>query len=146
MAATSEKAPTSLSTDQPGGKERRLDEAVVVSDKRKLDQEAGVVSEKQIADLEDLPISQADLDSLRRTPGHINLAAFLIAIVELAERFSYYGVTAVLVNFIQQPRPSRTGASYSTFLQSGALDRGQRTATAISTFNSFWVVRECTLE
>jgi len=56
----------------------------------------------------------------------------------LAERFSYYGSTAVWTNFIQQPLPkgSVTGAGKSG--QSGALGKGQQVATGLTTFNSFW--------
>ena len=92
MAAVSEKTSIEPSDGDDGLKDRKI-----------ADEET-VISEKRITDLEHVPISQEDLDTLRRTPGPINLAAYLIAICELVERFSYYGVTAVLVNFIQQVR------------------------------------------
>lgn len=77
--------------------------------------------------------------SLPRHPDRLPWAAYLIAYVELAERFSYYGCTVVFTNFIQQPLPpnSRTGAGHDK--QSGALGMGQRASTGITTFNSFWV-------
>ncbi|CCM03467.1 uncharacterized protein FIBRA_05600 [Fibroporia radiculosa] len=64
----------------------------------------------------------------------------VIAFIELAERFSYYGTTVVFTNFLQQPLPphSRTGAGYADG-QSGALGLGQRASSAIGTFNAFWV-------
>ncbi|KAG0142781.1 hypothetical protein CROQUDRAFT_662105 [Cronartium quercuum f. sp. fusiforme G11] len=82
--------------------------------------------------------SEDELQTLRRVPGSVNLAAYLIALVELVERFSYYGSTVVFTNFIQRPLPpgSVTGAGG---LQSGALNMGQRASTGITTFNSFWV-------
>ena len=71
--------------------------------------------------------------------------------MEFCERFSYYGTTAVFVNFIQQPRPygSRTGAiqdnaacfrasTQSACLQPGGLGMDQRAATGLTTFNQFW--------
>lgn len=66
----------------------------------------------------------------------------VIAIVELAERFSYYGTTVVFVNFIQQPLPpgSRTGAPLDSEGQAGALGLGQRASTGITTANTFWCV------
>lgn len=78
------------------------------------------------------------LSSLPRIPGPLNLPTFLIAIVEFAERFSYYGTTVVFTNFIQRPLPpgSTTG---SGGVQSGALGMGQQAATGITTFNTFWV-------
>ncbi|KAI0321429.1 peptide transporter PTR2A [Amylostereum chailletii] len=63
----------------------------------------------------------------------------VIAFVEMAERFSYYGSTAVWTNFIQQPLPanSRTGAG-GAHGQSGALGKGQQTSFGLTTFNQFW--------
>jgi POT family proton-dependent oligopeptide transporter len=77
---------------------------------------------------------------LRRVPDKLPWQAYLIAYVELAERFSYYGCTVVFTNFIQQGLPpnSRTGAG-GTDGQSGALGMGQRASTGLTTFNSFWV-------
>jgi len=79
-------------------------------------------------------------DVLRRAADSIPWNAYLIAFVELAERFSYYGTTVVFTNFIQQPLPpnSHTGAGYANG-QSGALGLGQRASTGIGTFNAFWV-------
>ncbi|PYH46332.1 putative MFS peptide transporter [Aspergillus saccharolyticus JOP 1030-1] len=76
--------------------------------------------------------------SLRRVAGKVKWTAYTVAFVELCERFSYYGTTAVYTNFIQQPLPagSDTGAGGSG--QSGALGQGQRTSTALTTFNTFW--------
>ncbi|KAI0330301.1 oligopeptide transporter [Cubamyces sp. BRFM 1775] len=76
--------------------------------------------------------------TLRRVSDSIPWSAYLIALCELAERFSYYGTTVVFTNFIQQPLPkgSRTGADVA---QAGALGLGQRASTGIGTFNTFWV-------
>jgi POT family proton-dependent oligopeptide transporter len=65
----------------------------------------------------------------------------VIAFVELAERFSYYGTTVVFTNFIQRPLPpgSTTGSNKSANGSAGALGQGQRAAVALTTFNSFWV-------
>lgn len=78
--------------------------------------------------------------TLPRHPDRLPWAAYLIAYVELAERFSYYGCTVVFTNFIQQPLPpgSKTGAG-GAHGQSGALGRGQQASTGLTTFNSFWV-------
>ncbi|EIN04582.1 PTR2-domain-containing protein [Punctularia strigosozonata HHB-11173 SS5] len=85
--------------------------------------------------------------TLRRVSDSLPWAAYMIATVELAERFSYYGSTVVFTNFIQQPLPSgtpddpgnhRTGAG-GAHGQSGALGLGQRASTGLTTFNSFWV-------
>jgi len=38
--------------------------------------------------------------TLRKVPGKIHLNAYLIAFVEFAERFSYYGATVVFTNYM----------------------------------------------
>jgi proton-dependent oligopeptide transporter, POT family len=78
--------------------------------------------------------TEEEMHKLRRVSGKIPWAAYTIAFVELCERFSYYGTTAVFVNFIQQPLPpgSNTGAGKDDY-QSGALDMGQRASTGLTT-------------
>lgn len=39
--------------------------------------------------------SEEDLRTLRRISGHLHWTIFTVAFVELCERFSYYGTTAV---------------------------------------------------
>ncbi|KAL2015544.1 hypothetical protein VTK56DRAFT_5243 [Thermocarpiscus australiensis] len=85
--------------------------------------------------------TEEELHTLRRIPDKIPWNIYTIAFIELCERFSYYGTTAVFTNFIQQKLPpgSATGASYDIeHGQAGALGLGQRTAFALTTFNSFW--------
>ncbi len=88
----------------------------------------------------DIRPTKEDIQVLRRIPDAIPWPAYLIAYVELAERFSYYGSTAVFTNFIQQKLPlgSVTGAGGKNG-QSGALGTGQRASTGLTTFNTFWV-------
>ncbi|KAF9510756.1 hypothetical protein BS47DRAFT_1299831 [Hydnum rufescens UP504] len=78
--------------------------------------------------------------ALRRIPDKIPWSAYLIGIVEMAERFSYYGSTAVFTNFIQRPLPagSRTGAG-GKYRTSGALGLGTQASQGLTTFNTFWV-------
>jgi POT family proton-dependent oligopeptide transporter len=74
-----------------------------------------------------------EMRTLRRVSGPILWTVYTIAFIELCERFSYYGTTAVFVNFIQQPLPegSITGAGFEG--QSGAFDMGQRASTGLTT-------------
>ncbi|KAL4953051.1 POT family-domain-containing protein [Aspergillus filifer] len=51
-----------------------------------------------------------EMHTLRRVAGPMNWITFSVAFVELCERFSYYGTTAVFVNFIQQPLPPGSSA------------------------------------
>ncbi|KAJ5689832.1 hypothetical protein N7462_004224 [Penicillium macrosclerotiorum] len=85
-----------------------------------------------------------DLRTLRRVSGHIPWITFTVAFVELCERFSYYGTTAVFVNFIQRPLPAGStagnlppGSDFSNGVP-GALGMGQRASTGLTLFNQFW--------
>ncbi|KAK3613691.1 hypothetical protein LTR56_027730 [Elasticomyces elasticus] len=89
-----------------------------------------------------------ELKTLQRMGGKIPWQSYTIAFVELAERFSYYGTTAVFVNFLQKPRPydSQTGAIVQTqarydaigteaCVQPGGLGQGQQASTGLTTSN-----------
>ncbi|USP76397.1 hypothetical protein yc1106_03671 [Curvularia clavata] len=78
--------------------------------------------------------------TLPRVAGNIPWQAWTVAAVEFVERFSYYGTSAVFVNFIQKPLPpgSKTGAGFLKKPGSGALDMGQRASTGLNMFNQFW--------
>lgn len=88
--------------------------------------------------------TMAEMKTLRRVSGKIPWTAWTITFIEFCERFSYYGTTAVFVNFLQQPRPfgSRTGAINASpecynapgwdepsCKQPGGLGQGQQTST-----------------
>ncbi|KAH7890643.1 POT family-domain-containing protein [Phlebopus sp. FC_14] len=90
--------------------------------------------------------TEEELATLRRVSDAIPWTAYMIAVVELAERFSTpqlnttpIGASAVFTNFIQQPLPpgSRTGAGGPDG-QSGALGGGQQMSTGLTTFYQFW--------
>ena len=86
-----------------------------------------------------------EFKTLRRVGSPINWQAMTVTFVEFCERFSYYGTTAVFVNFIQQPRPygSRTGniqnnpacidrLGYDACVQPGGLGQDQQAATGLT--------------
>lgn len=88
-----------------------------------------------------------EMKTLRRVSGKIPWQAMTITFVEFCERFSYYGTTAVFVNFLQQPRPfgSRAGEivedplcynapgwDYDACVQPGGLGQGQQAATGLT--------------
>ncbi|KAJ6479566.1 peptide transporter PTR2A [Mycena sanguinolenta] len=83
--------------------------------------------------------TEEELATLRHVGDAIPWNAYLIAVVELAERFSYYGAGVVFTNFIQYPLPvgSHTGAGLLNG-QSGALGKGQHASTGITTSYQFW--------
>ncbi|KAJ5995883.1 hypothetical protein N7481_002860 [Penicillium waksmanii] len=102
------------------------------------------VSQSYVGDDDDLKTTPTDeeLATLRRVSGKLPWQTFTVAFVELCERFSYYGTTAVFVNFIQRPLPggSTTGALTTDFSNGvpGALGMGQRASTGLTLFNQFW--------
>ncbi|KAI0037174.1 peptide transporter PTR2A [Vararia minispora EC-137] len=109
----------------------------VVKDEKDLES----LSQSGLADVVDADFvapTEEELNTLRHVPDRVNWATYLIAFIEMAERFSFYGSTVVFVNFIQQPRPagSPTGAGFNG--QSGALGQGQRVSTGLTTLNQFW--------
>ncbi|KAL4744047.1 POT family-domain-containing protein [Aspergillus similis] len=68
---------------------------------------------------------------LRRVPDRIPWVALLVLIVELGERFTYFGLSGPLQNYIKNPYDP--GAELP-----GALGRGQAVATALGNFFKFW--------
>jgi POT family proton-dependent oligopeptide transporter len=68
--------------------------------------------------------------TLRRIGDPLPKAAFLVAIVELCERFTYYGASGIFQNYIQKPLDGSEGR--------GALGMGHQGATGLSTFFQFW--------
>ncbi|KAL2869436.1 putative MFS peptide transporter [Aspergillus lucknowensis] len=128
--------------------------AVQASADRSLEKEAGKApsidelpaskeyhSGEETETLHKLQPTNEEMATLRRVAGPLSWVAFSVAFVELCERFSYYGTTAVFVNFIQQPLPpgSTTGALVNNETDvPGALDMGQQASTGLTLFNSFW--------
>lgn len=103
--------------------------------------------------------TEEEFHTLRRVAGEMPWMALTVAFVELCERFSYYGTTAVcmfihltstrevtdlaVVNFIQRPLPdgSKTGAITGTKSNvPGALNMGQRASTGLTLCKSIAIV------
>ena len=89
----------------------------------------------------DYNVTDEDRATLRRVPAPMPWAALLVALCELAERFSYYGTTQVFQNMIQNQLPagSTTGDNPIPDVVPGGFGKGQQAATGITTFNTFWV-------
>ena len=69
------------------------------------------------------------METLRHVSESIPISCWLVAIVELAERFSYYGLSAPFQNYMQfTPEHS----------PKGMLGLKQQGATALSYFFQFW--------
>ncbi|CAG8084446.1 unnamed protein product [Penicillium salamii] len=124
-----------------------INEKVPVVDELTIDNapQQGVTYVDGDESIEKISPTTDELANLRRVSGKIPWSAYTIAFVELCERFSYYGTTAVFVNFIQRPLPagSTTGALVAGSSDwsngtPGALGMGQQASTGLTLFNSFW--------
>ncbi|KAI8939857.1 hypothetical protein NX059_003592 [Plenodomus lindquistii] len=71
-----------------------------------------------------------EMKTLRKVGEPLPKSAFLVAIVELCERFTYYGASGIFQNYISRPRSGEEGR--------GALGMGHQGATGLSTFFQFW--------
>ena len=60
--------------------------------------------------------------------------AFLVCVIELSERFCYYGVSGVFNNYLAEPYGS--GAPYEGI--PGAIGRGSAFASSLQNFWQFW--------
>ncbi|KAG2204548.1 hypothetical protein INT47_012607 [Mucor saturninus] len=107
-----------------------MDEKDTKTDLSVLNQEHYDVSED--GDIRIEP-TEEDWINLKEVGDDIPKAAYLVILLEFCERFTFYGLTGPFQNFIQNPVPE----SYPADLP-GAMNRGQKTATALNTFFQFW--------
>ncbi|OSS44135.1 hypothetical protein B5807_11177 [Epicoccum nigrum] len=77
------------------------------------------------------PITEEDWTNLRRVPGKLPMVALLILVVELGERFTYFGLSGPIQNYINNPYAPGSDLP-------GALGKGQAVATALGNFFKFW--------
>ena len=75
--------------------------------------------------------------SLRHVGDPLPKSAFLVAVVELCERFTYYGASGLFQNYVQRPLDGSEGR--------GALGLGHKGATGLATFFQFWCYGACRL-
>lgn len=85
--------------------------------------------------------TQTEAKTLRRVLGRATYSSYLICLIELAERASYYSVVGILANFIQRPLPdgSTTGAplSKTSSESAGALGLGVQVSSAFTLLLKF---------
>jgi hypothetical protein len=88
-----------------------------------------------------------DLASLRRVADALPWSAFLVALVEMCERFTYYGLSGPFQNYISNGYndPANPGAlgEYGLVREDNSLTvqgLGQSSATALTNFFMAWSV------
>jgi POT family proton-dependent oligopeptide transporter len=126
-------------TDLAGGVLNATSDAVAAADEKSPAADPTVSShhdKETVAghDYDDYPHGTAPTEeekrTLRRVGDPLPKSAFLVAIVELCERFTYYGASGLFQNYIQRPLDGSEGR--------GALGMGHQGATGLSTFFQFW--------
>ncbi|KAF5636196.1 peptide transporter PTR2 [Fusarium sp. NRRL 52700] len=100
-----------------------------------LDPEANAASLSDITS-DRLPPTAEEKQKLREIAGHITWVSYLLCIVELAERASFYGCKTVLNNFLQFSLPNGGNGAGAVAKDNpnghaGALNRGLRFASAM---------------
>ena len=76
--------------------------------------------------------TQEQSTTLERIADCIPWASWLIVLFAACESFAFYGTSGILQNYIQFPVPGPNET------QAGALDRGQQTATLLTTLLQFF--------
>ncbi|KAJ6597790.1 POT family-domain-containing protein [Mycena vulgaris] len=77
------------------------------------------------------PPTAEEIATLRHVGDQIPIGVWLVALIALSERFTYYGITAPFQNYMQNNRDNP--------LRPGALGLGQSAATRLSYFFTFFV-------
>ncbi|KAK3202436.1 hypothetical protein GRF29_161g1186034 [Pseudopithomyces chartarum] len=80
---------------------------------------------------EKIPEADSEWANLRRVPDKLPKIALLILAVELGERFTYFGLSGPIQNYINNPYAPGSDLP-------GALGKGQAVATALGNFFKFW--------
>ncbi|KAF2653461.1 peptide transporter-like protein PTR2 [Lophiostoma macrostomum CBS 122681] len=98
--------------------------------------ENGGIGDESLQDTDELPErgdvpTADDLASLPRVADKLPWGAFLVAIVELCERFAYYGLSGPFQNYMANKYNDPNGLP-------GAIGLKQTGATALSNFFQFW--------
>lgn len=114
-------------------------------EKELVNHESTALSDRGVGTLQDVDVEEDDglggvrptaeeLRTLRKVGEPLPKSAFLVAVVELCERFTYYGASGIFQNYIQRPLDGSQGR--------GALGMGHQGATGLSTFFQFWCYGE----
>ncbi|QIW95976.1 hypothetical protein AMS68_001494 [Peltaster fructicola] len=75
--------------------------------------------------------TEEEKQTLRKIADNLPWSAFLIAVIEICERFTYYGLSGVFQNYIQNSPDDPSGLP-------GALGLGQTAATGLGSFFQFF--------
>ncbi|KAJ6084615.1 hypothetical protein N7486_011415 [Penicillium sp. IBT 16267x] len=103
-----------------------VEQVIVTDEKRALDMDKEALS----VTVDGEEPNDDEKRSLRHVAENLPISAWLVAIVELCERFTYYGMSGMFQNYIQRPLDGSEGR--------GALGMAHQGATGLTTFFQFW--------
>lgn len=84
--------------------------------------------------------TQEEIDTRRHVPFTLPARTWLVCVIELCERFCYYGVSGIFNNYISNPYGS--GAPYTGDNLPGAIGRGSAFASGLQNYWQFWCYGE----
>ncbi|KAI9805364.1 MAG: peptide transporter ptr2 [Piccolia ochrophora] len=113
--------------DMAGGTEDHPINTLPVYTDREKDDDPGAPSETSMD--EDEP-TEEELATLPHVADKLPWSAYLVAVIELCERFAYYGINGTLQNYIENP--------YGDPKLPGGIGLGQTGATGLTNFFQFW--------
>lgn len=106
----------------------------MMDDKVQNEKTANSITDNSEKDVGETPVGGVPNDYEKSTLRHVGeslpYSVFLVAIIELCERFTYYGCQGIFQNYIQKPLDGSLG--------NGGLGLGHQGATGLSTFYTFW--------
>lgn len=91
----------------------------------KLEKEQEAIGHTEIIDYsqEHPAPTEEEWASLREVADHVPVSAFLVILIELCERFTYYGLSGPFQNYIQFPAPDHCKHLFITCRYNCCSDR-----------------------
>jgi len=87
--------------------------------------------------------TEEEMSTLRRVAGNVPITAYVLCVVEFAERASFFGVKQVFSNFVNRPLPAGGNGAGApprgTQQTAGALGKGTVVAAAVTSSFGFLV-------
>ena len=118
------------------GAEKDVSGGILTSDEKPVENYSGEESssDHHFDDGFEYP-TEEEKTTLRHVPYSLPARAFLVCIIELSERFCYYGVSGTFNNYLTNPYGN--GPPYTEELP-GAVGRGTAFASGLQNYFQFW--------
>lgn len=117
------------------GKSKDMAGGILTSDQKPVDSYSSHASDEIFDDGFEYP-TEEEKTTLRHVPYSLPYRAFLVCIIELSERFCYYGVSGTFNNYLANPYAG--GPPYTGDDLPGAIGRGTAFASGLQNYFQFW--------